>query len=161
MAALDTFPDEPTASRRATPSLGRIHFWFGLAGFALFIASGISMRLAGPERLDALHRMLLRSIHIYLFFAALVHLSLGLSRGLRATLLRWIGSSVLFASNLGLAVAFWTEPLSATRPPLERSLTHLCVIGFGIGFLLHFIAFWREQSGKQSVPARPLRPDSG
>src|SRR5262245_65569413 len=96
--------------------------------------------------MDDTRRMLFRSTHIYLLFAALLNLSLGLyladeSPGWRRWL-RWVGSALVLAAPPLLAVGFLVEPWLTG---LDRPYSKPAVYGSLAGLLLHALA---------SVPSR-------
>src|SRR5262249_56697175 len=64
----------------AGATMRRLHLVVGLVGLLAFLASGQYMDLGYDHlrRLDDTRRMLFRSTHIYLLFAALLNLALGL-----------------------------------------------------------------------------------
>jgi hypothetical protein len=93
--------------------------------------------------LDDTTRMLIRSTHIYLLFAALLNLALGLylvveSPGWRRWLQR-VGSVGLAAAPLLLTLGFLTEPrLSGPGRPYSRP----AIVGSLAGLLLHTVGRW-------------------
>lgn len=58
----------------------KVHFWVGVTGLVAFILSGqyFQHALDGLQGLEDTPRLLLRSSHIYLFFASMLNLLLGL-----------------------------------------------------------------------------------
>ena len=96
-----------------------LHLVFGLAAFALFLATGKLMRVDFPDKeaIPPEFRMLMRSRHIYILLAALVHLALGVYLEMRPQkwqrLLQIAGSVLLFAGTILLAAAFFYETYRA------------------------------------------------
>src|SRR5262245_60170169 len=94
----------------------RLHLLVGLAGLAAFLASGQYMARAHDHLrgMDDARRLLFRSTHIYLLFAALLNLALGLYlRTAPAGWRRWLqlaGPVLLLAAPFLLAAGFLTEP---------------------------------------------------
>src|SRR5437868_3993345 len=94
----------------------RLHLVVGLVGLAAFLASGQYMdRVYDHLRgLDDTRRMLFRSTHIYLLFAALLNLALGLYLVAEAPAWRrWLqrlGSALVAAAPVLLAAGFLIEP---------------------------------------------------
>jgi len=93
----------------------RIHLIVGALLFIAFLVTGRLMRQDFPDKeiIDQEFRMLMRSRHIYILFAALIHLGLGfyftwLSRPL-ARVFQTIGSALLLASGALLIWAFFSE----------------------------------------------------
>jgi MFS family permease len=93
----------------------RIHLIVGALLFIAFLVTGRLMRQDFPDKeiIDQEFRMLMRSRHIYILFAALIHLGLGfyftwLARPL-ARVFQTIGSALLLASGALLIWAFFSE----------------------------------------------------
>lgn len=108
-----------------------LHLWLGLAAFAVFLYTGIYMRMHFPEayRGREIVRYLFRANHIYILFAALLNLTLGFylsDAGARGTRTLQMVASLLVAVAAPLLVyAFFIEPPKA--PPV-RSITLLGVV---------------------------------
>jgi hypothetical protein len=118
----------------------RLHLVVGLVALVAFLASGQYMALGHDHLrgLDDTTRMLFRSTHIYLLFAALLNLALGLyltvdPPGWRRGLQRG-GSALLLVAPLLLGVAFLTEPWLSG---LDRPYTQPAIIGSLVGIGLH------------------------
>jgi ABC-type Fe3+ transport system permease subunit len=133
----------------------RAHLLLGLVALAAFLGSGQYMDLAHNHLrgLDDATRLLFRSTHIYLLFAALLNLALGLylvveQPGWR----RWCqraGSALVLVAPLLLAVGFLTEPWLSG---LDRPYSRPAIIGSLVGMGLHLISRW---------PGRRRRPRAG
>lgn len=127
----------------------RLHLIVGLAGVGAFLASGQYMDLAYDHLrgMDDTERLLFRSRHIYLLFAALLNLALGAyfdaaPAGWRRPLQYFASTAVLCAPSL-LVVAFLTEPwLTGLDGPYSRPAIYSC---FG-AVLLHAVSRWRQHS---------------
>jgi hypothetical protein len=118
----------------------RIHFIVGLIALGTFLATGLCMRIGfhGLHGLDSATRLLFRSSHIYLLFAALLNLSLGLyedsaTGGWRAWLQR-AGSSLILVAPVLFVLAFLREPWLTN---LDRPFVQPAVIGSFAGMLCH------------------------
>jgi hypothetical protein len=129
----------------------RLHLVTGLLGVAAFLASGLYMHF-GHDHLrgmDDARRLLFRSTHIYLLFASLLNLALGLYQlpqpaGWR----RWLqaaGSALVLAAPPLLATGFLTEPWLTE---LARPYSLPAIKGSLAGMLLHAVSCWR--SGRES-----------
>jgi hypothetical protein len=129
--------------------INRLHVFIGILGIVVFLASGLTMLLANPplSQVDGQVRMMLRSRHIYLLFASLLNLALGLyyrpsdwdwRRRLQAA-----GSSlVLFSPALAVAGFFLEAPEGDMNAPLGR----LGVLAAAVGIVLHAIAAIRRRT---------------
>ena len=121
----------------------RLHFVVGIASFIAFLLTGQYMdrwlgHLAGMPDLP---RMLYRSAHIYLLFAALLNVVLGLyavddASGWRRGV-AWAGSLMMLSAPVLLLIGF--EPESA-RGDIARPLARMAIYGCQAGVLLHVIA---------------------
>ena len=120
----------------------RLHLLVGLLGLAAFLASGQYMALAHDHLsgMDDARRLLFRSRHIYLLYAALLNLALGLSlpegpAGWR----RWLrraGSVLILAAPPLLAAGFLTEPW---LKGLDRPYSRPAIYGSLAGVVLHLL----------------------
>jgi hypothetical protein len=118
----------------------RLHLAVGLIALAAFLASGTYM-LLGPDHLhdrDDATRLLFRSTHIYLLFAALLNLVLGLyegpAQGGWRLWSRRVGSVLVLAAPVLLGMAFLQEPWMAG---LARPYTKPAIVGSLFGVLGH------------------------
>jgi hypothetical protein len=132
----------------------RLHLVVGLVGLAAFLASGQYMDLGYDHLrgLDGTTRMLFRSTHIYLLFAALLNLALGLylvpePAAWRRCLQR-VGSALVVMAPLLLAAGFLTEPWLSG---LDRPYSRPAIYGSLAGLILHAASRWRVR-----VPAKPV-----
>jgi hypothetical protein len=121
----------------------RLHLITGLLALGAFLASGQYMdrtydHLRG---LDDTTRMLFRSTHIYLLFAALLNLALGLHLAVeKSGWRRWlqgVGSVLLLTAPILLAVAFLTEPW---LPGLDRPYSRPAIYGSLAGMMFHLLS---------------------
>jgi len=94
----------------------RVHFFIGILGVLVFLASGQVLRFHHPalKTLDGGVHMMYVSRHIYILGTALINLVLGMylrihNRDWRR-ILQVIGSALLLASPALLTLAFFTEP---------------------------------------------------
>jgi hypothetical protein len=118
----------------------RLHFAVGLIALVAFLASGLTMRLGynSLRGLDDATRLLFRSTHIYLLFAALLNLVLGLygepAPGVWRAWLQRVGSALLVLAPVFAALAFLHEPWLSG---LDRPYARPAIIGSLAGVLLH------------------------
>jgi hypothetical protein len=123
----------------------RLHLIVGLLALAAFLASGQYMDIVYDHLrgLDDVTRLLFRSTHIYLLFAALLNVVLGLygmdgPPGWR----RWLrraGSVLILAAPPLLAAGFLTEPwLSGLERPYSRPAIYASLAGI----LFHVGSSW-------------------
>ena len=120
-------------------TLRRLHFWVGLIGVAVFLATGIYMRAGFPELYGAneVVRYHYRANHIYILLASLLNLALGcyLSLGVgwrkQAAM---VGSTFLWLSPAVLVAAFVLEAPKGTP---DRLLTLVGIFMVFIGALCH------------------------
>ena len=123
--------------------LRAMHFGVGLAGVAVFLGTGIYLRMRFPELYatnEAL-RYVYRANHVYVLFASLVNLALAVRfaagqvgwRGKLAT----AGSVLALASPIVLCLAFVFE---APEVKPERILTLLGVFAAALGVTAHVVS---------------------
>lgn len=96
-----------------------VHLIFGIAVFVIFLITGKLMRIDFPDKeiIEQQFRLLMRSRHIYILFAALIHILLGVYLQ-RSSLkfqkyLQLAGSVFLFAGTILLICAFFYETYRA------------------------------------------------
>lgn len=92
-----------------------VHLIFGIAVFIVFLATGKLMRIDFPDKkiIEQQFRLLMRSRHIYILFAALIHILLGVylqKSSLKfQKYLQTLGSALLFVGTILLIYAFFYE----------------------------------------------------
>jgi hypothetical protein len=128
---------------KLTPDMRRLHLTFGAVGVVVFLMTGQYMdrwlgHLAGMPDLP---RMLYRSAHIYLLFAALLNLLLGLygddhPRGWRRGITK-LGSVLILIAPVMILIGFDRE---ASRTDFERPFVGFAIYGCFAGVLLHALA---------------------
>lgn len=135
-------------------SFNTLHRWVGLTGVAIFIASGISMRLSHVEHIPegaALH-FIFRSRHIYLLFSALLNIAVGLAPSLpesgRGSRIGIIGSALIIVSPVLMALGFFMGPLMTQH---ENELSRFGVYAAALGMLLYGLATWSRATRHQSL----------
>jgi hypothetical protein len=100
--------------------MGIFHLIFGVVVFVVFLATGKFMRVDFPDKeiIPPEFRLLMRSRHIYILLAALMHILLGLYLEIRRETwqksLQFFGSFLLFTGTILLIYAFFYETY-ATR----------------------------------------------
>src|SRR5688572_21603394 len=119
------------------------HLITGLLFLAVFVATGQYMDL-GYDHLRGMAdgpRLLFRSAHIYLLFAALLNLLLGCyfqahaGRGARA--MQLTGSTMLLVAPLLLTLSFFMESQDTS---FIRPMTRIALYGTLVGAGLHFFS---------------------
>jgi hypothetical protein len=138
-------------------SMRRLHLAVGLIALAAFLATGFEMyfRHDHLRGLDASTRLLFRSSHIYLLFAALLNLVLGLYSepapgGWRAGVRRFGSALVLLAPPL-FVLAFFREPWLAG---LDRPYARPAIISSLVGVLCHLASGARAGRRSSADPPR-------
>lgn len=92
-----------------------VHLIFGIAVFIIFLVTGKMMRIDFPDKeiISQDFRLLMRSRHIYILFAALIHILLGVylqKASLKfQKILQIAGSIFLFTGTILLVYAFFYE----------------------------------------------------
>jgi hypothetical protein len=150
---------------RGRPSaMRRLHLVVGLVGLAAFLASGQYMDLGYDHLrgLDDATRLLFRSTHIYLLFAALLNLALGLyleaePAGWRRWLQR-VGSALVLVAPPLLAAGFLTEPWLSG---LDRPYSRPAIYGSLAGLILHAGGRWRRRARGSAGPGAGLKRPGG
>ena len=124
--------------------MARLHRLAGLGFVLLFIATGVWLRFRGQAVIDQddAIRFSLRANHVYILFAGLVNIAVGLNPPHPAVpwrrRLQLVGSAVLLMAPLLLLVAFIVEgPQARAHRPLTS-----------IGVILMFLAVMCQ------IPAR-------
>ena len=131
-----------------------LHLAVGVAGVVGFLGTGQYMDLVHDHLrgMDDTRRLLFRSTHLYLLFASLVNLALGLY--LRpASGWRWwvrsVGSVFILASPFLAAAGFFTEPwLSGLERPYSRPAAYGCLAGM----LLHLVCLSASKEASRAQP---------
>jgi uncharacterized membrane protein len=123
--------------------LRRLHLVIGIAGVIAFLLTGqyMDLWLAHLEGMPDLPRMLYRSGHIYLLFAALLNLVLGLyldeeRNGWRQHATQ-LGSGLILIGPMLLLIGWGPE---AVRTDLERPYSRPAIYASFAGVLLHGMA---------------------
>jgi len=134
----------------------RFHLIFGLLLFVAFVITGRFMRQDFPDKeaIEQEFRLLMRSRHIYILFASLIHLCLGLyfawgkqklTRAFQIT-----GSAVLTASSVLLVWAFVGETYYIHHfSESSRRGIYLALAGVGV----HVIAALADRTGSRHSDA--------
>ena len=131
----------------------RAHLVVGLASFVAFLLTGQYMDrwLGHLETMADLPRMLYRSGHIYLLFAGLLNVVLGLyleesaDAGRRA--LSRIGSLLILAAPALLLIGFDREP---ARTDYHRPYARMAIYASAAGVLGHLVAQASQKSKGKS-----------
>ena len=116
----------------------RAHLVVGLGFVAVFVSTGIFMRLRFPAAYegDATMRMLYRSAHIYILLSALMNVVAGIHMPAPSGRLQRIGSMLLLVAPLFFLLAFAIEPAPAR---VYRPYAELGAISAASGTLLHLL----------------------
>ena len=115
------------------------HLIFGLALFFVFTTTGSYMRADFPDK-DAISqefRLLMRSRHIYILFAALINVVLGVYLQLRPQLvlkiLQIMGSMVIAIGSVLLVYAWYVETYGLQHfSNLSRNGIYITALGVGL-----------------------------
>lgn len=97
------------------------HLIFGILAFVTFLVTGKLMRVDFPDKslIEPEFRILMRSRHIYILLAALIHLALGIYLEIRPhklqKSLQMFGSFLLFVGTAMLIYAFFYETYTAHK----------------------------------------------
>jgi hypothetical protein len=121
----------------------QVHLFTGALFILVFIATGQYMDL-GYEHLRGMAdgpRLLYRSAHIYLLYAALLNLLLGLYLRLhapgRARILQVLGSAIILAAPVFMTLSFFLESQDTS---FIRPLARIAIYGTLVGATLHFFS---------------------
>jgi hypothetical protein len=121
------------------------HLIFGLGLFFVFTQTGSFMRADFPDK-DAIpqdFRLLMRSRHIYILFAALINVVLGVYLQLRPQFAlraaQIAGSALLFAGSLLLVYAWYVETYGLQHYS-NLSRFGIYITAFAVGLHLFGIA---------------------
>ena len=120
------------------------HLAAGLLAFAAFVITGQYMELAFAhlQGMPDAPRLMYRSAHIYLFYAAMLNLALAAYiaplTGRSAMRLQLAGSIAILVAPLLLLVSFFAE--SRNHDPLSRPVAVAGIYLSLLGIALHLIA---------------------
>jgi hypothetical protein len=131
-----------SAAGSATPRAATLLWVLGWGSFAVFLLTGLFMRLGFPGVAppDLAHRVFFRTHHLYLLGASLVLIVVGRhvrTAGGGRPRLRLASTALLLASPPLLLLGFTREHL---QPTLRGGATSLGWIALAIGVLLHLLA---------------------
>jgi hypothetical protein len=135
--------------------LGTAHRTVGIATLALFAVTGQIMDHLDLDHMavDSPVRLLYRSRHIYLLFAGLVNLAVGMryvlpvsGTGSRAAV---IGSVLMLVAPAILTVAFFVEPPRLGNVSLPAILG---IFASYLGLMFYCISVWRLRARDPLVP---------
>ena len=127
----------------------RFHLILGLLLFIVFVVTGRFMRADFPDKeiIDQELRILMRSRHIYILFAALMNILIGLYfQALPRRpqkIVQYLGSAVLSLSALLLIWAFVQETYTFHH---FSDLSRYGIYGSLAGVVLHFLAHFERPS---------------
>ena len=122
-------------------SLKKFHFYFGLLIFAGFVFTGFYMRfnLAHVPHENVPVRMMFRANHIYILFAALLHLVISfVSIKTTKKSLELTGSIISIVATITLFTSFFIDPITNS---LQRDITRASVAGLFAGTILLLLNF--------------------
>ena len=118
----------------------KIHFWLGLLGILVFLATGGYMHIYHGHLREMADRprLLYRSAHIYTLLVSVINLSLGVyfrpSTAKLGRYCQYLASSILLLSPILLVCGFFLEPPAGN---LGRPFVRTGIYGlFGVGVLL-------------------------
>jgi hypothetical protein len=118
----------------------RLHLVAGVVALAIFLATGVYMKMH-VRNLDTATRLLLRSSHIHLLFAALLNLALGLHdepvQRVWRVWLRRAGSVLVLMAPVLFVLAFCREPWLTG---LKRPFTVPGVFSSFAGVISHLVS---------------------
>lgn len=126
-----------------THRLRQVHTAVGILFLAGFVASGQYMDLVQDHLVGMADgpRLMYRSAHIYLLFAALLNLLLGsyvqVHAERRPRLMQTVGSVMILLPPILLTVSFFVD---AQNPALERPLASIGIYMLALGAVLHFFS---------------------
>jgi hypothetical protein len=122
----------------------RAHLVVGLGFLAIFALTGVYLRRTFPQAYhgDSGVHMMYRAGHIYILFAALLNVTLGVyfhrpaGQAARQRRLRTFGSALLLTTPPLLTVAFFLEPAGGS---FGRPLTTLGIFATALGVVAHLV----------------------
>lgn len=125
----------------------KIHLYIGITWLIIFALTGQYMdKVLGPmSDMEDTPRMIWRAGHIYILFASLLNIVLGLyaspsPQGWRFYIQR-IGSIILMLAPIILTIGFFYE---APNDNIERPITAMTVIFCLVGVLLHVLSVFKQ-----------------
>ena len=127
------------------------HLVFGIALFLVFTVTGSYMRADFPDKdvIPQEFRLLMRSRHIYILFAALVNVVLGIYLQLRPQtilkILQLIGSAMIAVGSVLLVYAWYVETYGLQHFS-DLSRNGIYITAFGVGMHLFGVALPSRQS---------------
>ncbi len=130
--------------------LKKIHFYFGLIIFAGFVFTGLYMRLnlAHVPHENIPVRMMFRANHIYILFAALLHLVISfVNINSNKKSLGLTGSILSIAATITLFISFFIDPITNS---LQRELTRFSIYGLLAGTVLLLLNFKLSNKNKRT-----------
>ena len=123
-------------------SMARIQVIWGFVFVVVFLITGMYMRASFPEmhQGDATMRMLFRSAHMYILFAALLNLAVGsylkVAKGWQAGL-QLVAAVALITAPVVFTAAFFFEPAPGR---LDRPISVVGAALATFGVIGHFVA---------------------
>jgi peptidoglycan/LPS O-acetylase OafA/YrhL len=127
-----------------------LHRIFGVLVILAFLLTGQVMEYHRVREMDDGARMMFRSRHIFILFAGLINLGVGVYfvywRERWRKVLQMTGSMLLIIASLMLTIAFFYEP---ALKGLQRPLTLPALVALIIGVFCHLFSGVRQ--GKNST----------
>lgn len=129
----------------------RAHLIFGLIVFVVFLVTGKFMRVDFPDKeiIPQEFRLLMRSRHIYILLAGLLHIALGIYLQIRLQVwrkwLQFFGSFLLFAGTGTLVWAFVYETYTIRQ---FSEASRLGLYATLAGTIFHLLGGFRLESKK-------------
>ena len=124
----------------------RLHLAVGIIALSTFLSTGVYMKFY-VINIDATQRLLFRSSHIYLLFAALLNLMLGRQDVAASSVWRgwlaWGGSVLVLMGPVLFVLAFCREPWLAG---LKRPYSLVGVVSSFAGVICHLISSAGDRS---------------
>jgi len=133
--------------------LRQYHAAVGALALVAFVLSGQYMHwsLGHLRDLPDVPRLMYRSAHIYLLFAGLLNLAMGLylqvQEATHARVIQAVGSVLLMASPVFFGWSFWAE---SQQPTIERLLLRLGIYASFGAVVLHTVAAWLARNRVKS-----------
>jgi hypothetical protein len=133
---------------RRSAWIRRLHFWLGLIGIIVFLATGLYMHFVYAHLHDMpdAPRMLFRSAHIYFLLASIINLIVGLyfelAPGPVWSRVQMLTSALLIVSPVLLLFGFFIEPFLSG---LRRPYTSLGLYGLFAAGVLEALSGFRKR----------------